>query len=106
MIVNQVARKHTSLALGKVELGDFLCELIVVILVALRIVDVEHGACKTRTHLTAVVAVHAQTAAHSFRKELIRELTKRTRCKDAAISGCKVLVHNEATVVDEAIVVN
>jgi len=44
MIIDQVHGKHTTLALREVELGDFLCEFIVVVLVALGVVDVEDRA--------------------------------------------------------------
>jgi len=46
VVVDQVARKHTTLALREIELGNFLFKFAVVILIALRIVDVKDGASK------------------------------------------------------------
>lgn len=106
VVVNQVVGKHTTLALREVELRNFLGELFEVVLVGLRIIDVKYRASQTGTHLTTVVTVHAQTAAHSLRKELVGELAKRSSSEDAAISGGKVLVNNESAVVNKAVVVN
>lgn len=106
VVVDQIVGKHTTLALREVELRDFLGEFLEVVLVGLRIVDVEDGASQTGTHLTTVVTVHAQTAAHSLGKELVRELAEGASSEDAAISGGEVLVNNKSSVVDKAVVVN
>jgi len=68
--------------------------------------DVKNASGKARTHLTAVVTVHAEWSALAQRLVPVGEFAQTTCCENGGVRRLEVSVHNQSTVVDEAVVVD
>jgi len=107
VVVDQIGWKNSPVANWQVELGDLLyLRLGLLVHLRLGIVNVENRPSKSGAHLTAVVMVHAQTSSLGEAEVLVAELAETAGREDTSICGLEVLVNNETTVVDQAIVVN
>jgi len=71
-----------------------------------RVVDVKDTASETRSHLTSVVAVHAEGASLAEGLVAVGELTEAASSEDRWVSGLEVSVDDQASVVHEAVIVN
>jgi hypothetical protein len=106
VVIDQVVREHSTLTRWDIEKGKLVLSVEVLSLLCLRVVEVEHGSCKTGAHFSTVVAVHPQATALAQRGIAATELTEGASREDGVIGGLEVLVNNETTVVDKAIIVN
>ena len=67
------------------------------------IMDIEHASCESRSHLTTVVAVHAEGSALAQSLVPVGEFAKATSGKDRWVRSLEVSVDNESSVVDKAV---
>ena len=68
--------------------------------------DIKHTTSETRSHLTTIIAVHAQRATLAQSFVPVRELTKTSSGKDRRISRLEMSVDDQTTIVNKAVVVD
>mmetsp|Transcript_29462 Transcript_29462/g.28607 ORF Transcript_29462/g.28607 Transcript_29462/m.28607 type:complete len:223 (-) Transcript_29462:1918-2586(-) len=108
VVVDEAAREDAALALWEVEGGEFLLHgaSFLALVPHGRVINVEDAPGEAGAHLSAIVAVHPQRPALGERLVPPTELTQAPCSKDGWVRGLEVLVHYQAAIVDEPIVVD
>jgi len=106
VVVDDVVGENASLTLWKEEKRELFVKLTFTWRRLMRVMDIKNASSEARSHLTAVVAIHAEGAALTQSLVSVGELAKTACRKDGWVGRLEVSVHNQSTVVNEAVVVN
>jgi len=107
VVVDDVVRENTALSLWQEEERKLLVLLTLINLTCLvRVMDIEDTSCKSGTHLTTVVPVHAKRTSLAERLVTVGEFAKASSGENGRICGLEVAVDDQTAVVDKSIVMD
>lgn len=107
VVVDDVVGENTALSLWQEEERKLLVLLALINLTGLvRVMDIKDTSCKSGTHLTTVVPVHAKGTSLAERLVTVGEFAKASSGKNGGICGLEVAVDDQTAVVDESIVMD